>query len=97
MPYVVTDPSAKTPDAARVQPDASKPFDLELLRGARIQVEEGVERLTARVYQLLAQGERKQADALARSLTRAFNTALDACQRMSLNHGGSTVRHPGNS
>jgi len=97
MSSVTTDWSGETPDAARVQTDSSKPFDLELLRGARIQLEEGVERLTARVYLLLAQGQRKQADALARSLTRTLNTAIDTFQHTSLNHGGSTVRRPRNS
>ncbi len=62
---------------------------MELLRGARIQLEEGVEGLTARVYQLLAQGKGKQADALARGLTRTLNMAIDACQRLSRNHSGS--------
>lgn len=95
MLSVTTDPRETLPDAARVQSDSAKPFDLELLRGARIQLDEGVERLTGRVYQLLAQGERKQADTLARSLTRTLTTAIDACQRMSLNKGGSTVRRPG--
>ena len=71
------------------EPASSKPLDLELLRGARIQLEEGVEGLTARVYQLLAQGKGKQADALARGLTRTLNMAIDACQRLSRNHSGS--------
>ena len=71
------------------EPASSKPFDLELLRGARIQLGEGVEGLTARVYQLLAQGKGKQADVLARGLTRTLNITIDACQRLSRNHSGS--------
>jgi hypothetical protein len=62
---------------------------LELLRGARIQLEEEVEWLTARIYQLLAHGKRKQADALARGLTRTLDMGIEACQRMSQKHGKS--------
>jgi hypothetical protein len=68
---------------------------LELLRGARIQLEEEIERLTARVYQLLAQGRGKQADALARGLTRTLDVAIEACQRMSQKHGKPTSRRAG--
>ena len=77
------------------EPDSSNPFDLELLRGARIQLEEEIERLTARVYQLLAQGRGKQADALARGLTRTLDVAIEACQGMSQKHGRPTSRRAG--
>jgi D-ribose pyranose/furanose isomerase RbsD len=77
------------------EPDSSNPFDLELLRGARIQLEEQVEGLTARVYQLLAQGKRKHADTLASGLTRTLDAAIGACQRMSQKHDRSTSRRAG--
>jgi len=68
---------------------------LELLRGARIQLKEEVEGLTARVYQLLARGKGKQADALARGLTRTLDVAIEGCQRMSQKHGKPTSRRAG--
>ena len=76
------------------EPDSSEPFDLELLRGARIELEEGVEGLTSRVYELLAQGKRKQADALARGLTRTLNMAIEACQRVAQKQDRAAVTRP---
>ena len=75
--------------------DSSNAFDLELLRGARIQFEQEVEGITARVFQLLAQGKVRQAHVLARGLTRTLDVAIQACHRMSQKDGGSTIRRPG--